>query len=137
MKDFYRQKQTPRGNNPPKKMLRKCEAKTTGEHPYGRVIPTELHTQLYWNYTPASALPRKLAPLSQNTLSKNISGRQPLYWYLISKLNFVKRNLLKVKSSWDHWYLVIFLRLWLLTTFVYINWQNSLVSEKRISLYSL
>ena len=134
---MFRQKQKPKGNNPPKKMLRKCEAKTTAEHPYGRVIPTELHMQLYWNHTPTwLSLANRLH--THKTLSqKNISGGLPLYWYLISKLNFVKRNLLKVKNSWDHWYLMIILRLWSLKTFVYINWQNSLVSEKRISLYSL
>ena len=101
---MFRQKQTPRGNNPPKNMLHKCEAKTTAEHPHGRVIPTELHMQLYWNHIPAPAVPPPNRLHTHKTLSqKNISGGLPPYWYLILKLNFVKRNLSKVKNSWDHW----------------------------------
>ena len=133
---MFRQKQTPRGNIHPKK----CSANAKQK-------PQEnTHTQEWF---PLSCIcnsieiapPHRLSPANRlhthkTPSQKNISGGLPLYWYLISKLNFVKRNLLKVKNSWDHWYLVIILRLWLLKTFLYINWQNSLVSEKRISLYS-
>ena len=47
---------------------------------------------------PAPALARKSAALSQNTLSEEISGGMLLYWYLISNLDFIKRNFLKVKT---------------------------------------
>ena len=100
---MFRQKQTPRGNIHPKKFSANTKQK-----------PQEnTHTK---EWCPQSCIcnsieitpPHRLSPANRlhthKTLSqKNISGGLPLYWYLISKLNFVKRNLLKVKNSWDHW----------------------------------
>ena len=135
---MFRQKQTPRGNNPLQpQMFRKCEAKTTGEHPYGRVIPTELHMQLYWNHTPAPALPRKLAAHSQNTLPEEHLRRAASVLIFNLEVRFCQKKFIKSKNSWDSWYLVIILWLWSLKTFVYIIWQSFLVREKRIKLYSL
>ena len=135
---MFRQKQTPRGNNhPPQKMFRDCEAKTTREHPYGRVIPAESHMQLYWNHTPTPALPRKLAAHSQNTLPEEHRRRAASVLIYNLDVRLCQKKLVKSKNSWDHWYLVIILWLWSLKTFVYIIWQHFLVSEKKINLYSL
>ena len=92
---MFRQKQTPRGNNPPKNMLRKCEAKTTGEHPYGRVIPTELHTQLYWNHTPSPALPRRSTAQSQKTLSEQHLQRAGFVLIFNLEVKFCQKKLIE------------------------------------------
>ena len=95
---MFRQKQTPRGNNPPKNMLRKCEAKTTGEHPYGRVIPKELHTQLYWNHTPAPALPRKSTAQSQKTLLEEHLRRAASVLIFNLEIKFCQKKLIESKK---------------------------------------
>ena len=95
---MFRQRQTPRGNNLPKKMLRKCEAKTTAEHTYERVIPTELHMQLYWNHTPAPALPRKSAAHSQNTLSEEQLRMAASLLIFNLEVKFCQKKLIKSKK---------------------------------------
>ena len=122
---MFRQKQTPRGSNHLPKMFRKCEAKTTGEHPYRRVIPTKLHMQLYWNHPPPPAthththrLPHASRLHTYKTLSqKNIFRGLLLIFNL--KVKFCQKKLIKSKNSWDHWYLDIFL--WLTTNDL---WRN-------------
>ena len=95
---MFRQKQTPRGTNPPKNMLRKCEAKTTAEHPHGRVIPTELHMQLYWNHIPAPAVPPKSAAHSQNTLSEeHLQGAASVLIFNL-EVKFCQKKLIKSKK---------------------------------------
>ena len=98
---MFRQKQTPRGNNPPPSAKKKkCSANAKQK-------PQENTHIRMWS--PQSCIcnsieitpPRRLSPANQlrthKTLSqKNISGGLLLYWYLFSKLDFVKRNLLKV-----------------------------------------
>ena len=134
---MFRQKQTPRDNNPSKKCSANAKQKPqenthTEEWSKQSCICNSIEiTHPHWP-SPANRLhPHKI--LSQ----KNISGRLLLYRYLISKLDFVKRNLLKVKTheTIDILWLP-YDWLWLLKTFIYIIWQNFLVREKKISLYS-
>ena len=120
-------------------MFRKCEAKTTGEHPYRRVIQTELYMQLYWNHTPTLALPRKSAAPSQNTLSEEHLGKAASLPIFNLEVRFCQKKLIKSKNSWDYLYLVIIISwLCLLKTFVYIIWQNFLreltcIKEKELA----
>ena len=101
---MFRQKQTPRGNNPTK------ICSTSVKQKQQQNTHTEEWSPQCWicNSIEITSLHR-LPPFpnrlqTHKTMSqKNISGGLPLYWYLILKLNFVKRNLLKVKNSWDHW----------------------------------
>ena len=108
--------QTPRGNNPPLK--KKCSANAKQK-------PQEnTHTE---EWSPQSCICssieitplHRLSPANRlhthkTLFQKNISGGLLLYWYLISKLDFVKKNLLKVKThetidmlslsyDCDHW----------------------------------
>ena len=143
---MFRQKQTPKSNNlpppppphPPQKNG-KCKVKTTGEHPWEwlRVIPTKLHMQLYGNHTPTLALPCKSAAHSQNTLSEEHLQQAAFILIFNLEVRFCQKKLIESKNSWDHWYLAIILWLWLLKTFLYIIWENFLIREKRISVYSL
>ena len=135
---MFRQKQTPQDNNPPKKMLRKYEAKTTAEHPYRRVITTELHMQLYWNHTPAPALHRKSAAHSQNTPSEEHLRRAASVLIFNLEVKFCQKKLIKIKKlmrpliSYDYLKTVIVENVCIhkLTKFP-CKWK------KRISLYSL
>ena len=79
-------------------MFRKSEAKTTGEHPCGRVIPK--------NHTPAPALPRKFAAHSQNTNPEEHLQRAASVLIFNQKLikskntcRFCQKKLIKSKNS--------------------------------------
>ena len=79
-------------------MFLKCEAKTAGEHLHGRVIPTELHMQLYRNHTPAPALPCKLAAHSQNTLPEHLRRAASVLIFNL-EVRFCQKKLIKSKNS--------------------------------------
>ena len=127
---MFRQKQTPRGNNLPKKCPTNAKQKPR-ENTHAEEWSPKSCRRNFIEITP----PHRFSPANSlhthKTLpQKNISGGLLLYWYSISKnleVRFRQKKLIKSKDSWDY----CFNWLWSLKTFVYIIWQNFLVREKR------
>ena len=127
---------SPRGNNPQKQCYANAKQKPQKNTHAGElsIEITLLNHTSHWSF-PINSLYTHRKPPRRIFLESRFCTDIQLVKIL--KLDFVKRNLLKVKThetidiSWlpYDW-------LWLLKTFIYIIWQNFLVREKKISLYS-
>ena len=127
---MFREKQTPEAIIPPKK----CSA--NAKHKPQETTHTE-------EWSPQSCIcnsieikpctgscPQIGCTFTKHSLRRNLRRDASVLIFNL-RLRFCQKKLFKSKNSWDHWYLVIILGLWLLKMFVYIIWQNFLAREKK------